>query len=117
MKRYFPNSTVKIDNEDKMAGKAIFTDDILCQDALYVVFVRSTISKGKILRIEVPALPDGYHYIDAKDIVKENVVSIIFSDWPVFADGVVNYYGETIGLIAGPDKQTVLDLVRKVVSS
>lgn len=115
MKRYFPNSTVKIDNEEKMAGKAIFTDDILCQDALYVVFVRSTISKGKILRIEVPALPDDYHYIDAKDIVKENVVSIIFSDWPVFADGVVNYYGETIGLIAGPDKQTVLDLVRKVV--
>jgi CO/xanthine dehydrogenase Mo-binding subunit len=115
MKRYFPNSTVKIDNEEKMAGKAIFTDDIVCQDALYVVFVRSTISKGKILKIEVPTLPDGYYYVDAKDIVKENVVSIIFSDWPVFADKVVNYYGETIGLIAGPDKQMALDLVKKVV--
>ena len=115
MKRYFPNSTVKIDNEDKMAGKAIFTDDIVFQDALYVVFVRSTISKGKILKIEVPTLPDGYYYVDAKDIVKENVVSIIFSDWPVFADKVVNYYGETIGLIAGPNKQMVLDLVKKVV--
>ena len=115
MKKYFPNSTVKIDNEDKMAGKAIFTDDIVYQNALYVVFVRSTISKGKILKIDVPTLPDGYYYVDAKDIVKENVVSIIFSDWPVFADGVVNYYGETIGLIAGPDKQMVLDLVKKVV--
>ncbi|HNX16548.1 MAG TPA: xanthine dehydrogenase family protein molybdopterin-binding subunit [Bacilli bacterium] len=114
MKRFFPNSTVKIDNEEKMAGKAIFTDDILCEEALSVSFVRSTISKGKILKIEVPTLPEGYFYVDARDIVKENVVSIIFSDWPVFADKQVNYYGETIGLIIGPSKEVALDLAKKV---
>jgi len=114
MKKYFPNSTIKIDNEEKMAGKALFTDDLMCEDAQFVAFVRSTISKGKILNIEVPTLPDGYFYISAKDIVKENVVNIIVSDWPVFADGVVNYYGETIALIVGPDKEITYELAKKV---
>ena len=115
MKKYFPNSTVKIDNEEKMAGQAIFTDDIVFENALTVAFVRSTICKGKILKIDVPLLPEGYYYVDARDIVNENVVAIIYSDWPVFADKEVNYYGETIGLIAGPDKSVVLDLVKQVV--
>jgi len=115
MKKFFPNSTNKIDNEEKMAGQALFTDDLVCKDAQFVAFVRSTISKGKILKIEVPTLPDGYFFISAKDIVKENVVNIIVSDWPVFADGVVNYYGETIALVVGPDKELTIDLAKKIV--
>ena len=31
-------------------------------------------------------------------------MNIIASDWPVFADKKVNYIGEAIGLIVGPDK-------------
>lgn len=114
MQKFFPNSTIKIDNEEKMAGKALFTDDLPCEDALFVTFVRSTIAKGKILDIKVPVLPEGYFYIDAKDIVKENVVNIIFSDWPVFADGHVSYYGETIALLIGPDKGKAIDLAAQV---
>lgn len=114
MNKYFPGSTVKIDNEEKMAGKALFTDDLPTEDCLFVSFVRSTIAKGKILSIQVPILPDGYFYIDAKDIVKENVVNIIFTDWPAFADGEVRYYGETIALIAGPNKEKTIELSQSV---
>ena len=110
----YKTSVKKVDNEEKMAGKAIYTNDIQVDGVLTAVSVRSTISKGKILKIHLPTLPDGYYFISAKDIVKENVCNIIFSDWPIFADGNVNYYGETVGLIVGEDKKTCLDLLEQV---
>ena len=106
----YKTSVKKVDNEDKMSGMAIFTGDIRCDKAYFAIPVRSTISYGKILKIDVPALPPEYHFISAKDIVKENVCNIIVSDWPVFADKVTRYKGETIGLIVGPNKKTCIDL-------
>ena len=73
----FKNSTVKIDNEEKMAGKALFTDDLPAKDFLFVRPLRSNIPCGRIRFVNIPTLPKGYYYIDAKDIVKENVVNII----------------------------------------
>ena len=108
----FKNSTVKIDNEEKMAGLALFTDDLPAKDFLWCRPLRSNIACGRIRSINIPKLPKGYYYVDARDIVKENVVNIIFSDWPVFADRRVNYYGETIGLLIGPDKAILEELAR-----
>ena len=42
-------SVKKVDNEEKMSGMAIFTGDILMEDAYFAIPVRSTISFGKIL--------------------------------------------------------------------
>ena len=108
----FKNSTVKIDNEEKMCGEALYTDDIPLKDFLWVRPLRSNIPCGRIKSVNVPTLPKGYYFISASDIVKENVVNIIFSDWPVFADGYVKYYGETIGLLIGPDKEVLEELAR-----
>ena len=113
MKKY-ENSVKKVDNEEKMAGLAIFTGDIQMDNAYFAVQVRSEKAHAKLKGIEVPKLPKNYYFISAKDIVKENVVNIIVSDWPVFADKKVNYIGETIGLIVGPDKGKCLDLAKEV---
>ena len=109
----YKTSVKKVDNEDKMSGLAIFTGDIQMDGALFALPVRSTISYGKIKEIHVPTLPEGYYFISAKDIVKENVCNIIVSDWPVFADKETHYKGETMGLIIGPDKDVCIDLVNK----
>ena len=106
----YKTSVKKVDNEEKMSGMAIFTGDIRMDNAYFAIPVRSTISYGKLLKINVPSLPKGYYFISAKDIVKENVCNIIASDWPVFPDKEVHYKGETIGLIVGPDKKMCLDL-------
>lgn len=100
----FDTSVKKVDNEEKMAGLAIFTGDIQMDDAYFAVQVRSEKAHAKLKGIYVPKLPKDYYFISAKDIVKENVVNIIASDWPVFADKKVNYIGEAMGLIVGPDK-------------
>ncbi len=104
----YPTSVKKVDFPEKISGKAKYADDFVFPDMQYAKTVRSTIPCGKIKKITVPKLPDGYYWISAKDIVKENVVNIIFSDWPVFADGRVNYCGEAIGIFVGEDK-AILD--------
>ena len=111
----YKTSVTKVDNEEKMSGKAIFTVDIKMDDAYFAIPVRATISYGKLLEIKVPELPKNYFFISAKDIVKENVCNIIVSDWPVFAEKEVHYKGETIGLIVGPDKETCLKLAKEVI--
>ena len=112
MKEY-KDSVTKVDNEEKMSGKAIFTNDIQ-MNAYFAIQVRSEKAHAKLLKINVPKLPKNYYFISAKDIVKENVCNIIVNDWPVFADKKVNYIGETIGLIVGPDKSTCIDLSSQV---
>ena len=110
----YKTSVTKVDNADKMSGKAIFTDDIQMDGVLTAVSVRSTIARGRIHKISVPILPEGYYFISAKDVVKENICNIIFDDWPTFADKEVHYLGETIGLVVGEDKETCLDLANQI---
>ena len=104
----YPTSVKKIDFDAKITGQAKFADDFEFPGMLYAKTVRSTIARGKIKKINVPKLPEGYYFFSEKDIVKENVVNIIFSDWPVFAAGRVNYVGEAIGIVVGEDK-AILD--------
>ena len=113
MKSKYPTSTTKVDFAAKFRGEALFSDDIPFKDALYAKTVRSTIAKGKIKSITLPKLPKGYYWFDRKD-VKENVVNIIFSDWPVFADGRVNYVGEGIGIFVGEKIEVLNKLCEEV---
>ena len=114
MKSKYPNSVVKVDFASKFAGEALFSDDIPFKDALFAKTLRSTIAAGKIKSIKLPKLPKGYYWFDRHD-VKENVVNIIFSDWPVFADGRVNYIGEGIGIFVGEDVGVLQKLCEETV--
>ena len=110
MERY-KNCTPKVDFLPKVKGEAKFTDDISFPDMLFAVTLRSTIFRGKIKSIKLPELPEDYYFFSAKDLKGENVVNIIFSDWPVFADGKVNFIGESIGIFVGKDKE-ILEILR-----
>lgn len=114
MKSKYPTSTPKVDFPIKFSGEAKFTDDFVFPNALLAKSLRATIAKGKIKSIKLPRLPEGYYYFDKND-VKENVVNIIFSDWPVFADGYVNYLGEGIGLFVGKDLEVLNKLCEQTV--
>lgn len=105
LKTKYKTSTKKVDQEIKCKGEAKFTDDIYFDDMLFAKTIRSSIAKGKILSIKKPVLPKGYYWVDYHDIKGENVVKIIFSDWPIFAEKEVNYIGEPIALIVGKDKE------------
>ncbi|MBC7958927.1 MAG: xanthine dehydrogenase family protein [Vallitaleaceae bacterium] len=107
-------SVNKVDNEEKIKGSAKYIDDLVFEGMLYAKTVRSTIVKGRIVSRNYPDLPEGYFIVDAKDIPGENYVKMIFQDMPVFADEMVNYYGEPIALVIGADKSIILELLAAI---
>ncbi len=110
----FQNSTPKVDHEDKCSGKALYVSDIQMDGMLYAKTLRSTVAKAKIKNIALPELPEGYYVVDHHDILKENYVKMIFTDWPVFAKDRINYIGEPILLVVGPDKALIDELLSKI---
>lgn len=95
----------KKDHDEKMSGRAIYIADMKLDDMLYGFIVRSKVSYGKIKNISVPKMEDGYYIVEGKDVPGENLLKVITSEQPIFADDVVRYIGEGILMVAGPDKK------------
>jgi len=106
----------RVDAIEKADGRAKYIADINFANLLYGRFVRSTISRGLIKNIEVPMLPENYYFISSKDIPEGGVnkINMIKEDWPVFADKEIRFYGQTIGLVVGPDKEILLNIREKI---
>lgn len=104
------------DSAAKVAGAAIYVDDIAHPDALFGATVRSSIPHGRITGVSFPAGIDwdSFVIVDAKDIPGRNLVALIFEDQPLLADGYVRHVGEPILLLAGPDKEKVRLAAHKV---
>jgi CO/xanthine dehydrogenase Mo-binding subunit len=109
-------SVVRVDAADKAGGSAAYLADIKLPGTLYAKSVRSTKARARILSVSYPTLPAGYSVIDAKDIPPRglNAILMIKDDWPVFADTEVRFKGQTVSLIAGPDRDVLNALVRQV---
>lgn len=101
----------RLDAVEKTAGYTEYIADRDFGELLYGKFLRSGRARARILGIKKPALPDGYHIIDKEDIPGENAIHMLGADWPVFADGIVRFIGQSIALVVGPDRQVLEDLV------
>jgi len=104
-------SVVKKDHAPKVSGRSIYVDDYPGDGILTGRMLRSTLAKAKVLHVEVPELPAGYFYVDASDVPGDNNVNIVLDDCPVFARDTVQYIGEPIAMIVGPDPHQVEKLV------
>lgn len=100
-------SAQKKDHADKMSGLARYLCDYPTDGMLFGRVLRSTKAKAKLVGVKLPELPDGYFYIDHKDVTGDNAVHIIKDDTPVFAEKTVEYFGDPIGLLTGPDEREV----------
>ena len=107
MSQAISESLKKVDAEKKCLGEASYIDDINLPGMLYAFTLRSTKAKAIIKKINLPPLPEGYTTINENDIPGENYVKMLKTDWPYFSSRQVNYIGEPILLIVGPDKQKV----------
>ncbi|MFA6844847.1 MAG: xanthine dehydrogenase family protein molybdopterin-binding subunit [Sphaerochaetaceae bacterium] len=100
-------SVKKKDHEPKMNGSAMYVGDYPTDGVLFGKLLHSTRAKAKLIDIQVPALPAGYFVIDKNDVPGVNRVHIVKDDTPVFAEGTVEYIGDPILMVAGPDQQEV----------
>ncbi|MFA5236009.1 MAG: xanthine dehydrogenase family protein molybdopterin-binding subunit [Bacilli bacterium] len=103
-----PNkSSRKVDHDEKCSGTAQYVSDIHMDGMHYARTLRSSKAHAKIKSIHLPKLPSDYAVVDHHDILAENYVRMIFTDWPVFTRDTVNYIGEPILLVVGPDPREV----------
>lgn len=101
---------------EKLTGRARYLDDRDLPGAWHGVTVRSTVPHGRIkaLRLD-PKFPwRECVVVTAKDIPGKNLVTLIETDQPLLADGLVRHREEPIALIAHPDRAKAYEALRHV---
>jgi len=88
-----------------MAKDYIFLDDINTRKMLFAHLIRSSIPKGTISSISIPDLPKGYFSITGNDLPGLNIISVFSEKMPLLCTDTINYEGEPILAICGPDQQ------------
>ncbi|MBC7370713.1 MAG: xanthine dehydrogenase family protein molybdopterin-binding subunit, partial [Bdellovibrionaceae bacterium] len=93
----------------KLTGRSKYIDDIVFENCLYGATIRSTIARGRILKINFgEGIPwDEFTIVTAKDIPGQNHVALILQDQPFLADTEIHHPEEPIVLIAHKDKYLV----------
>lgn len=105
------------DHDAKVSGRALYVDDLAPPGMLYGKLLHSTQARAKILDIQIPSLPDGYWIVGKDDVPGSNSVHVIQDDMPVFAEGMVEYAGEAILMLVGPDPQGIRELMDRIAVS
>ncbi len=116
MSKTISTAVKRMDSHGKTGGQLKYISDYQFPNLLYARTLRSERVRARITKISLPEFPDGYHYVDASDIPAggRNCVEMIEADWRAFATDDVRFYGETIALVVGPDRQEVIRLLEQI---
>lgn len=98
---------VKKDHAPKMDGSAVYVADWPYEDMLHGRLVRSPYARARVLDIKLPPFPPGYFAVTKADVPGPNEVHMVLDDSPVFADETVEYIGDPVLMIVGPDESEV----------
>lgn len=108
------NSVIKKDHALKMSGQAIYVADHPTEGMLFGKLLHSPKAKARIVEVRLPQLPEGYFVIDRTDVPGDNNVQIVKDDTPVFARETVEYIGDVILMVAGPDEKVTERLLSEI---
>lgn len=100
-------SVVKKDHAAKVSGRSVYVADYPSEGVLCGKLLHAKVARARVLGVEVPELPEGYFYVDARDVPGDNNVNIVLDDTPVYCRDTVEYIGEPIAMLCGPDEKTV----------
>ncbi len=100
----------------KLAGTALYTDDMVFPGAWYGHTIRSTDAHARLLGIDLDEQFDWSKvvFLTAKDIPGDNLVSLIADDQPVLVADVIHHHAEPIALLAAPDRETLREAKKRV---
>ncbi len=107
VKQPISKSIIRVDSRAKLRGEAQYVSDWEFENMLYARTFRSTKAKAKILSIEIPDIPEGYFIVDKNDVPGVNRMRTVVSDHPLFAEDNVQYIGQPILLVVGPDREGI----------
>lgn len=107
-------SIPKKDHEAKFGGHTLYVADHPTDGVLFGRLLRSQKARARILNVTVPPLPEGYCVVDHTDVPGENRVHIVKDDTPVFAEDTVEYIGDPILMVVGPNEREVERLLTQI---
>lgn len=107
-------SITKRDHTAKTRGEAMYVGDYPTDDLLFGALLRSTKARAKIKKIKLPPLPEGYLTVDKNDVPGENSVKIVLDDTPVYTEDTVEYIGDPILMVVGPDEGEVERILSEI---
>lgn len=91
-------------------GQTTFVSDRYHPRMLYVHTLRSQISRGRLVDLEPGTLPEGIRLLRAADIPGRNAMNVMGDEMPILAEDRVEYFGQPIGLLVGPDLDRLIRL-------
>lgn len=91
-----------------------YFSDISSPNMIYAKIVRSENGKGKIKKLSLSNIPEGYYFFTAQDLGKENYVETLDIQTEIFASEEVFYKGQAVGILAGPSYVELERLDRNV---
>ncbi len=98
-----------------LQGKSIFVGDILDPKALWVKVKRATIPHGRIQGFIFPSLPPSVRIIRSKDIPGKRTMTFGRVEIPLLNESEVQYIGEPIMLLVGPDPEVLERISEQIV--
>lgn len=107
-------SVKKKDHDPKISGRALYIADLAMEGMLYGKLLRGTKAKAGITDILIPKLPEGYYVVDKNDVTGKNQVQIVMDDTPVYADKAVEFVGDPILMVVGPDLKEVERIISEI---
>ncbi|MCX6550015.1 MAG: xanthine dehydrogenase family protein molybdopterin-binding subunit [Acidobacteria bacterium] len=108
MSRSVGRNVVRKDGTAKAVGTARYVDDLTFPGMLHARTIRSTIPRGRIVRMHRRFDAAGFTIVDARDIPGRNLVSLIQEDQPCLAEGEVRHAAEPLLLLAHEDRERLL---------
>lgn len=109
-------SIPRLDGPDKVRGAAQFLADRDIQGVWIGGTVRSEVPRGKLISVKKNPAFDWSKVvlITAKDLPSSNFVHIVRDEYPILADGVVNYATQAVALVAAPDERTLKEAMNSI---
>ncbi|WP_296706801.1 xanthine dehydrogenase family protein molybdopterin-binding subunit [Treponema sp. UBA7570] len=104
----------KIPQKNTLIFSDEFYSDIFEDDMLYASVVRSPVPKGRIIKILTEELPEGYNFYGCEDLPFKKNIKISGTNIPVFCEKDIDYAGQAIGIITGPNKKNVRLLSKNI---
>lgn len=106
-------SQPRLDGPEKLAGRSVFTDDVVLPGMLHGRIVRSPLPRARILNIDVSAalrLPGVKAVITHADAPGVSVGI----EQPLFRKDIVNYVGDEVAAVAAMDEATAIEAARLI---
>ncbi len=105
------------DGPDKTTGKTKFITDVKVENMVYGHPIYSTIPFGRIKSIDISEAKQVSGYCGAyfaNDILGENQIGVILKDQPLFADKIVRFIGDSIGIAVAESESAAKLIAEKV---